>query len=118
MPQIVRNHAIVQTTKGNRFVLLKYSTGGFSRFDTYRLYSFDKQADKEYITITVFRTRLKKYAPYIFNNMSLISFGISFGLIFPYKDITISESDLDNIYKQFRNSYNKGAIDSQLLIGP
>lgn len=121
MPQVPTHHAIVDTTSGSRYVLIKLSAGGYSRYNFYRVYKYDtdhREIANNYIRIQSWRTPLKRYAPYLFSDMGLIAFGISAGLISPFTDSKLEQVDLDKIFIQFKKQYDSGIIDSNLFIGP
>lgn len=121
MPQVPTHHAVIDTAKGSRFVLMKLSAGGYSRYSSYRVYKYDpdnRWVVNNYIKIQAFKTPLKRYAPYLFSDMGLVAFGISAGLISPFSDSKLEQEDLDRIFIQFKEQYDSGIIDSNLFIGP
>ena len=118
MAHIETHHAIIDTPHGNRYVLLRYSASGFSHYDLYRVYRWNGEASKDYITVRAYKTGLKRYAPYLYNNIGLVSFGISVGLVSPFKDSILEQEDLDKLFQQFKKHYDSGLIDSNLFVGP
>lgn len=112
--------AIVDCINNTRYVLVRYSHHGFSKYDTYGVFPviFGRIERNRMTTIKAFRSKLKKYAPYIFNNMTLIVYGISAGLISPSQEKSISAEELDTLFIAYKKDYNDALIDTNLAIGP
>lgn len=119
---IPQNHAVITTDDGICYILIKHKFSGYSIYDSFTLYKYNKgisNIEKGIVSkITCERIKLKMFAPHLYSSMMLIVWAITRNRLPLASEIRLSKTQLHLWYDEFVAEYDRGLLDVPVAVAP
>lgn len=117
------NHAIIpDPLSSDLYVLLACATSdrdGYNMYELYKYRSDSRTIDRDRLAIYyVQRTRRRRYAPFVFNTIILLSWGISSLRLSTNMFTFVNQDTLDVWFTDFLSDYDAGLVDIPFMLAP